>query len=134
MISFRALWREIRPALALHESPCVPEVSTDEPHWQMCAAHIEVPKRGDAATLMTASSMRNPAAVIGAACSQSPEWVDITASKRALFRELAAELIRKSLSYSTRGISHLLCCLESSPTDALKPPIFFQLIKEKPRP
>src|SRR6185436_13754401 len=85
----------------------------------MCAAHIEVPNHSDAATLTTASSMRNPAAVSGAACSQSPEWVDITASKRALFRESAAKLIRKSLSYSTRGISHLLCCLDSSPTGEL---------------
>ena len=59
-----------RPALYLHDMPCVPRESTNEPHGQVWSPQMFAPSLSPIATLIVSSSL-SPQAEMGSAWSQS---------------------------------------------------------------
>ena len=85
IMSFR-YWRSWRPAatLLLHESPCIPKASTNEPQRQGWGSHSRrLPIRKATAALMTSFLIQRVHEDIGRAFSPSPEWTALEASNLA---------------------------------------------------
>ena len=86
IISLTALCLVTRPALLLHDKPCVPLHSTVLPQWQSCASQSLTLSLSPVATLIVSFVFRRPTAVIGGARSQSPECGAVAARSLALSR------------------------------------------------
>ena len=113
IISLTALCLVTRPALLLHDKPCVPLHSTVLPQGQSCASQSLVPSLSPVATLIVSFVIRRPTAVIGGARSQSPACGAVAARSLALSRgQLALSSISVEFFFVT-ALSHSFCLTRS---------------------
>ncbi|KAL4702342.1 hypothetical protein ACJJTC_002704 [Scirpophaga incertulas] len=67
MMLFNAVWRDMRPALRMQESPYRPRSSTASPHTHWCGCTILVPKRKQTAIVRDNPSSNVPTLADGKA-------------------------------------------------------------------
>ena len=102
-------WRMERPALHLHESPCMPLSSIAPPQGQEWSSHRFSPQRRPIVILTASLLMRRPQAEIGKAKIHSLPWTALTASSFALSISDVALCNMVWQSRTTIGASQALC-------------------------
>ena len=113
IMSLSKWWRSWRPAAALllHESPCVPKASTNEPQRQGWGSQRRLSIRKATAALTTSFPICRPHEDIGRAFSHSahsPEWTACEASNLARSRTLVQLERRLDFVSSIPGILPIL--------------------------
>ena len=114
IISLTALCLVLRPALLLHDKPCVPLYSTVLPQGHSCASQSLVPSLSPVATMIVAFVIRRRTAVIGKARSQSPACGAVAARSLAFSRERLALSSSSVEFFFVTALSHSFCLRRSS--------------------
>ena len=107
--SFICAWRDCRPALDLHDMPCVPRESTYEPHGQVWGSQMSAPSLSPTATLIVSSSSLSPQVEMGSAWSQSLLCGALTASSLALSRSSLQLSNKMPTALSIAALSQVPC-------------------------
>ena len=83
MTSFKAVCRGSRPTLKRQDSGCNPYSSTLEPHMQRCGVQTRSHRRIEMARQKLSLSSRHPIAALGRQFNQTPDSLQVAATKHA---------------------------------------------------